>query len=54
MLALYQQPAAWAELGYEGPRVPLGYDPRGPERLGWSAYDALVAPEGALPRSMVR
>jgi D-cysteine desulfhydrase len=49
-LGLYQQPSTWAAIGYEGPRVPLTYDPRGPDRWAWAAYDALVAPRGALPR----
>jgi D-cysteine desulfhydrase len=47
MLALYQQPSTWAALGYDGPRQPLGYDPRGPDRWQWPAYDALVAAPGA-------
>jgi D-cysteine desulfhydrase len=54
MLALYQQPSTWAALGYDGPRQPLGYDPRGPDRWRWPAYDALVAPPGALPRGMAQ
>src|SRR5262249_48233498 len=54
MLALYQQPSAWAPLGYEGPRVPLSYDPGGADRIAWPAYDALVAPASALPRGTVR
>jgi D-cysteine desulfhydrase len=51
MLAYYQQPSTWAALGYEGPRLPLTYDPRGPDRWAWAAYDALVAPEGAVPKA---
>ena len=54
MLALYQQPSTWAALGYDGPRQPLDYDPRGPDRWPWPAYDAMVAPAGALPRGAVR
>jgi D-cysteine desulfhydrase len=54
MLALYQQPSSWAALGYDGPRQPLDYDPRGPDRWPWPAYDAMVAPAGALPRGVVR
>jgi D-cysteine desulfhydrase len=50
VLGLYQQPSTWPALGYEGPRQPLGYDPRGPERWSWPAYDAMVAPAGAQPR----
>ncbi|HLM73479.1 MAG TPA: pyridoxal-phosphate dependent enzyme [Polyangiaceae bacterium] len=51
MLGYYQSPSTWAAMGYEGPRVPLAYDPAGPERMSWPAYDALVAPKGALPKS---
>lgn len=54
MLGYYQSPSTWAAIGYEGPRVPLAYDPLGPERMQWPTYDALVAPKGALPRSAVR
>jgi D-cysteine desulfhydrase len=54
MLAFYQQPSTWQALGYEGPRMPLGYDPRGPERWRWAAYEMLAAPAGALPRGIVR
>lgn len=43
MLGYYQQPRAWAGLGYAGPLVD-----RGPRRP--SAYDALVAPRGTTPR----
>jgi D-cysteine desulfhydrase len=50
VLGLYQQPSTWPALGYEGPRQPLSYDPRGPERWSWPAYDALLAPAGVLPR----
>src|SRR5262249_45861506 len=50
MCGLYQQPSTWAAIGYDGPRQPLGYDPRGPDRWQWPAYDALVAPRGAGPR----
>jgi D-cysteine desulfhydrase len=50
MLAYYQQPSTWAAIGYEGPRVPLDYDPHGPDRMVFPAYDSLVAPEGAMPR----
>jgi D-cysteine desulfhydrase len=53
MVAYYQQPSAWKAIGYEGPRVPLDYDPRGPLRAEWPAYDALVAPRGAVPRGAV-
>lgn len=54
LLGYYQSPPTWAAIGYEGPRVPLAYDPAGPERMQWSAYDALIAPKGALPRSAAR
>lgn len=54
MLGYYQSPSTWKSIGYEGPRVPLSYDPAGPDRMQWPAYDALVAPKGALPRSAVR
>lgn len=54
MLAYYQQPPEWAAIGYEGPRVGASYDPRGPGRMQWPAYDALIAPEGALPRGAAR
>jgi D-cysteine desulfhydrase len=54
MLALYQQPSTWEALGYDGPRVPLDYDPRGPDRWRWAAYEVLAAPAGALPRGLVR
>ena len=39
---------------YDGPRVPLGYDPHGSERWRWAAYEVLAAPSGALPRGVVR
>ena len=51
MLGCYQQPATWESIGYEGPRVGLSYDPSGPARMAWPHYDALVAPEGALPKA---
>jgi hypothetical protein len=51
MLALYQQPASWEALGYDGPRVAAGYDPHGKGRMLWTAYESLAAPAGALPRS---
>ncbi len=54
MLALYQQPSSWDAIGYEGPKMPLDYDPHGPARWAWAAYDAMVAPQGALPRGMVK
>ena len=54
MLGLYQQPSTWSVLEYGGPKVSLDYDPLGPARLAWPAYDALVAPEGTLPKSVVR
>jgi D-cysteine desulfhydrase len=54
MLGYYQQPATFASIGYEGPRQPLTYDPRGPERWRWPAYDAMVAPAGAVPRAAGR
>ena len=54
MLGLYQQPSTWSVLEYGGPKVSLDYDPLGPARLAWPAYDALVAPEGTLPKSAVR
>jgi D-cysteine desulfhydrase len=54
MLALYQQPSSWDAIGYEGPKMPLDYDPHGRARWAWAAYDAMVAPEHALPRGMVR
>ncbi|MFT3767084.1 MAG: pyridoxal-phosphate dependent enzyme [Minicystis sp.] len=53
MLGYYQQPSTWPALGYEGPRVPLGYDPRGPARVSWPSYDALVAPPGAVPKGVL-
>lgn len=53
MLGYYQQPATWPAIHYEGPRVPLTYDPRGSERVAWPAYDALVAPAGALPKGIL-
>ena len=54
MLALYQQPSSWDAIGYEGPKMPLDYDPRGRARWAWAAYDAMLAPDHALPRGMVR
>ena len=54
MLAHYQQPETWPAIGYEGPRVALSYDPRGAGRMQWPAYDALIAPAGALPRGIAR
>lgn len=53
MLAYYQQPSTWPAIGYEGPRVPLDLDPRGPDRMQWPNYDGMVAPAGALPRGRV-
>jgi D-cysteine desulfhydrase len=52
MLAFYQQPSTWSALGYEGPRVALDYDPAGPARLAFPAYDEMVAPKGTLPRGL--
>jgi D-cysteine desulfhydrase len=54
MLGYYQQPSTWPAIHYEGPRVPLTYDPRGPDRVSWPAYDAMVAPAGALPKGILR
>jgi D-cysteine desulfhydrase len=54
MLALYAQPSSWPSIGYDGPRQPLSYDPRGPERWQWPEYDALLAPAGTVPRGLVR
>jgi D-cysteine desulfhydrase len=54
MLGFYQQPSTFAAIGYEGPRQPLTYDPRGPDRWQWPAYDSMVAPPGALPRAAAR
>jgi len=65
MLGYYQQPSTWRRIHYEGPRVPLSYDPRGPVTMGgdppaqpvrvpWPAYDALVAKAGALPKGVLR
>ena len=34
LLGYYGQPSTWSALGYEGPRVPLSSDPRGPGRTG--------------------
>ncbi len=51
LLGYYGQPSSWSALGYEGPRVPLSYDPRGPGRTVWPAYESLVAPSGASPRA---
>jgi len=53
-LGYYQDPSTWAAIGYEGPRVALTYDPAGKDRLAFPDYDALVAPEGALPRGAVQ
>ncbi|EYF03365.1 1-aminocyclopropane-1-carboxylate deaminase/D-cysteine desulfhydrase [Chondromyces apiculatus] len=50
MVGVYQQRSTWAALGYGGPQVPEGYDPQGPERRDFPAYDALVAPRGARPK----
>ena len=54
MLGAYADPATWKAIGYEGPFVAASYDPRGPDRVAWPTYDALVAPSGALPRGVVR
>jgi D-cysteine desulfhydrase len=54
MLALYVQPSTWSAIAYEGPRLPLSYDPHGADRWQWPGYDALVAPPGATPRGLVR
>jgi D-cysteine desulfhydrase len=51
MLGYYQQPATFAAIGYDGPRQPLTYDPRGPGRWRWPVYDAMAAPAGAMPRA---
>jgi D-cysteine desulfhydrase len=47
-LAYYQQPASWSSIGYDGPRVALDYEPTG---RAFPPYDALRAPEGALPKA---
>lgn len=52
-LAYYQQSSTWGAIGYDGPRVPLDYDPRGPDRLVSAVYDDLRAPAGSLPRGVV-
>ncbi|MEO7329773.1 MAG: pyridoxal-phosphate dependent enzyme [Minicystis sp.] len=52
MLAWYQQPSTWEALGYEGPKVSLDYDPSGPARMAFPAYDTLVAAKGTLPRGL--
>ncbi len=54
MLGLYQQPSTWSVIEYGGPRVSLDYDPHGPQRLAWPAYDELVAPAAVLPRGVVQ
>jgi D-cysteine desulfhydrase len=54
MLGYYQRSSTWAAIGYEGPRVPLDYDPRGPGRMAFPDYDKLRAPDGALPASVIR
>jgi D-cysteine desulfhydrase len=54
LLAYYQSPASWPSIGYDGPLLPLDYDPRGPERHSFPHYEALLAPAGALPQSLVR
>lgn len=53
MLGYYQQPSAWRDLGYEGPRVALSYHPKGPERLVFPAYDSLAAKPGEMPRGLL-
>jgi D-cysteine desulfhydrase len=53
-LAVYQQPATWGALGYEGPRVPLSYDPRRPGRAVHPAYEDLRARPDVLPKGIVR
>ncbi|MFO0761613.1 MAG: pyridoxal-phosphate dependent enzyme [Byssovorax sp.] len=50
MLAYYQQPSTFAAIGYEGPRVPLDYDPAGPDRMRIDAYDTLVARPADRPK----
>lgn len=47
MLGTYQQPITWPAIGYSGPWVPA-------ERPRLSTYDALRAPEGALPKGLIR
>lgn len=54
MLGLYQQSSTWREIGYDGPRVSLDYDPRGPGRTRWPVYDEAIAPAGTLPRAATR
>lgn len=54
LLGHYQNPTTWKDLGYEGPRVALNYDPKGPERLIFPAYESLIAKPGELPRGMVQ
>jgi D-cysteine desulfhydrase len=46
MLGTYQQPITWPALGYGGPWVPA-------ERARMASYDALRAPEGALPKGTI-
>ncbi|APR85219.1 D-cysteine desulfhydrase [Minicystis rosea] len=50
MLGFYQQPETWPAIGYDGPRLPRDYDPLGPARTSWPAYDALVA-RGHFPQA---
>jgi D-cysteine desulfhydrase len=47
MLGTYQQPSLWPSIGYAGPWVPE-------ERPRSAIYDALRAPEGALPKAVLR
>lgn len=54
LLGYYQIPSTWKALGYEGPRVALSYDPMGPERLIFPAYESLKAKAGELPKGIVQ
>lgn len=54
MLGYYQRSVTWVAIGYEGPRVPLDYDPHGPARMVFPDYERLRAPDGALPAAVIR
>ena len=53
MVGHYQHPSTWKDLGYEGPLLPMEADPRGPSRMVWPGYDALVARPGELPKGII-
>jgi D-cysteine desulfhydrase len=54
MLGFYQQRSTWPAIGYTGPTISTPNDPGQRVRASWPAYDALRAPEGALPKGILK